>query len=99
MFLQKSSAIAADEDLTPNGEANPDEEDLHLETTYIPALLNTISYALRSAGASRFASAWLEIKERSQTAYAESADDICELPAVIGPCKLRVGRQAIFLSK
>ena len=46
----------------------------------------------------RFASAWLEIKERSQTAYAEAVEDICELPAVIGPCKLRVGRKAIYLN-
>ena len=42
----------------------------------------------------RFASAWLDVKEKSQTAYAEAVNDICELPAVIGPCKLRVGRSA-----
>ena len=31
-----------------------DDDDLHLESTYIPALQHTISYALRSAGASRY---------------------------------------------
>ena len=45
-------------------------------------------------GHCRFASAWLDVKEKSQTAYAEAVNDICELPAIIGPCKLRVGRYA-----
>ena len=55
VFHQKSSSMAADEERTPNGDDIVEEEDLHLETTYIPALHNTISYALRSAGASRYA--------------------------------------------
>ena len=122
-YPSQRSAVAVDGERPPIGDANLDVVDLHLETTFIPALHNTISYALRSAGASRyafassrsepfeivsfksnldnmnlglcrFASAWLDVKEKSQTAYAEAVNDICELPAIIGPCKLRVGRYA-----
>ena len=55
VFLPKRSAAAADGERLPIGDANLDVVELHLETTFIPALHNTISYALRSAGASRYA--------------------------------------------
>jgi hypothetical protein len=65
-----------DSDEEDSDEDREEEENKykHLATTYVPQLEPKISFALRSVGANRFASAWLQVKEKAQTGRCCQSD-------------------------